>query len=161
MNIDKHLMLLGQLVGSIQSLEFSLRIALYFKNNSKLPPDLQRMKVGDIVTENQLTNYDTLGELINKYNHEIADVYSFSRVDEKMVALRDAIAHGRVTSSELTEHSRLIKFNKPEDGKVTVTFSEEMNFEWISKKTKEVIEKSHSIIAATFKIKRYPKEETA
>ena len=75
------------------------------------------LRVGDIVDENELTNYDTLLKLINKYNDVIAKT-DVERLDKSIVAIRDAFAHGRVLALAEANNYRIVKFSIPKKGKV-------------------------------------------
>ena len=134
MNLDEHARHLGGLIGNLQSLEFLLRIAL-----SKLPgarargvpsgEDFYLSPVDSLLPENDLTSYDSLGDLISKFNKEM-DKQGKLKIDESLVAIRDALAHGRVSASVSDETLRLLKFDKPQDGRVRVVFNEELSEEW-------------------------------
>jgi len=141
MDLNKYALLLGSLVANLQSLEFALRTTLFNHNNrSTSGLKFEEIQVDDEVDENELTNYDTLGELIDKYNGQIASGDEASKIDTYMINIRDALAHGRVSSSSPTEHMRIIKFNKPKSKKVIVNFSEEMSELWM----KSTIERVHN-----------------
>lgn len=134
MGLDEHARHLGGLIGNLQSLEFLLRIAL-----SKLPgargrgvlsgQDFYLSPVDSFLPENDLTSYDSLGELISKFNKEM-DKQGKLKIDESLVAIRDALAHGRVSASAPDETLRLLKFDKPQDGRVRVVFNEELSEAW-------------------------------
>lgn len=74
------------------------------------------------------------------------------RVDESIVGLRDALAHGRVFSYEPSPPSVLLKFSKPKNGYVKVEFSALMTRDWFDKQIKwiqrelrKVVEASHQL----------------
>ena len=76
MDMDKHALALGKLVGNFQSLEFALRAFLLNDEVAAgkviLPSaNLNDMNEGDIVRLNAFTNYDNLGQLIDRYNGHI------------------------------------------------------------------------------------------
>ena len=128
--------LVGAIVTHLQSLEFVLRRILYECAGLDRPgvhDDLTRLKKGDRVALDPITNYDTLGEVIDKVNALLASRGLPERIDKSLVALRDAIAHGRA----LADHPgpfTLIKFSKPpkpSHGKVTVEFTQVMTVEWL------------------------------
>jgi len=144
---DKYALNLGKLVGNIQSLEFVLRAFLI---NDEIASgalfaqsaNLQDMNVGDIVPENAFTNYDTLGQLIRKYNSHPRIISASLDIDETLVDIRDAIAHGRVSATTPSSSLRLLKFDKPKNHQVKVTFSVLMTKEWFG----EQISRFHSAI---------------
>ncbi|MVW64227.1 hypothetical protein GPY61_30305 [Massilia sp. NEAU-DD11] len=83
-----------------------------------------------------MTNFDTLTQLISKYNRA-AGSFGWGLVDMEIVSLRDALAHGRVAySGDQERHPRLMKFDKPSDGKVRVCYNEEMSADWFNKHIK-------------------------
>ncbi len=70
---DEYSKKLGYLISNLQSLEFSLRLFLYYiidvpLRGETIPRDILSLREGDWVSENHLTNYDTLDVLIKKAN---------------------------------------------------------------------------------------------
>ena len=142
--LDKHGLNLGKLVGNFQSLEFVLRAFLTNAEIARKGPlpksatDIHKMNEGDIVPENAFTNYDTLGQLIEKYNGTPKILSAGLTIDETLVEIRDAIAHGRVSAEMPSSSLKLLKFNKPKNGQVRVTFSVTLTKEWFGKQIKRV-----------------------
>ncbi len=100
MSFEEYASLIGKVVANLQALEFLLRAFLYAKGDpphSAFPPGkaVDDLKVGDWAPENAMTCYDSLGDLIDRYN-KIAP--AARRVDPTIVELRDALAHGRVSA---------------------------------------------------------------
>lgn len=128
---------IGSVVTNLQSLEFALRLFLDETQgrpgvgNNK-PLNLTKLTVGEWVPENNLTNYDTLKQLIQKTNAELQKRGLSERIDESLVQLRDAIAHGRVLSLYLEGPLHIVKFSKPDKSKVQVEMSIEVTPEWLS-----------------------------
>jgi hypothetical protein len=88
----EHVIGLGKIIGNLYSLELLLRIFLCEANGENLEfPDSPT----GTVQETHLTNYMTLGELINAYNSKLAPPEKSFLVDRSVVKIRDAIAHGR------------------------------------------------------------------
>jgi len=133
MNIDdKHALLIGQILWNLQSLEFVIRASLFnLHSRTKPGPKLYNMKVGDSVEENELTDYAQLNKLIKRYNNEVVKNDSKLVVDETLVALRDALAHGRVSSETKKNNYKVLKFSKPKSGNVEVVFSQEITETWL------------------------------
>ena len=80
------------------------------------PPefDLYKIKVGNVVQENYFSNYDTLGDLVKRYNNLVTFQKALELcVDETVVKLRDAFAHGRVLGKQPALPLQLYKFGKP------------------------------------------------
>jgi hypothetical protein len=136
MTLDEHARHLGGLLGNLQSLEFLLRLFL-----SKLPDaaptgvpsgtDIYSFPVGAELPENNFTNYDSLTQLLNKFNAEM-QLRGEQLIDDDLVILRDALAHGRVSAAVENENLRLLKFDKPIQGKVRVAFNEVMTEAWFT-----------------------------
>lgn len=150
--MEKHAENLGKLVADLQSLEIILRAFLVEdeicsgRSSSRLP-DMDNLHEGDIVPLNAFTNYDTLGELIGKYNghHKISSANL--TIDETLVVIRDAIAHGRVSGLTPSAPLNLLKFGKPEPNKtVEVEFSATMTKEWFG-------EQIHRVYDAILRVK--------
>jgi hypothetical protein len=142
---------LGRLQGNLLSLEFVLRAFLVndalmytveggvsqaFPQHSSL----DKLKVGDCVPVNAFTNYDTLGQLIAKYNTRVNRAANDLCIDAELVDVRDAIAHGRVSAPDIAEPLHLLKFSKPEPGinSVRVTHSIFLTAAWLSSQIKRV-----------------------
>ena len=126
---------LGKIVSNLQALEFLLRMILKNVNKEVTSTKYYDLKVNDKVTEDSFTNYDTLGQLIRKYNFLISAIDETFCISDEVVSLRDVIAHGRVFSMNPNplHPSLLLKFGKAVDGKVKVSYSEEMNQNWYEK----------------------------
>lgn len=135
---DKHTLSLGKLVVNLQSLEFLLRgflSTIYDLDSNGLipgmPRDMYDLDVGTVVPENYLTNYYSLGQLIDKYNSYVnARDTSLSINKQILVDLRDALAHGRVSGPAPSPPLKIIKFDPPRGGQVRVTFSQTMDENW-------------------------------
>jgi hypothetical protein len=129
MTIDEYAANLGKLVSNLQSLEFALRAYIAKMREPHYNPNmpaLDSLTVGQLVPENAFTNYDSLGELIGKFN----ELRPNDAIDLTLVDLRDAIAHGRVSAPVPAPHFRILKFARPKNGSTTVTFSEGLTSEW-------------------------------
>src|SRR5260370_28215351 len=105
---------LGKTIANLQSLEFLLRLFLHNTQQPE-PTWLEKgptdMAVGDIVAETPLTDWSSLGVLIDRYNASIGGRPSL-RVSKSVVDLRDALAHGRMFMTDMTSAPILIKFEK-------------------------------------------------
>jgi hypothetical protein len=141
---DKHALNLGKLVGNFQALEFVLRAFLTNAEIAQRGPlpksatDMHKMNEGDMVPENAFTNYDTLGQLIEKYNKTPKILSAGLTIDGNLVDIRDAIAHGRVSADTPSSSLKLLKFNKPKNNQVRVAFSVSMTKEWFDEQIKRV-----------------------
>ena len=156
MNFDqeRYASLLGKLVSYLQSLEFLLRAYLYNHGDpphNPLPDDtsLYDLKVDETVGVNALTSYDTLRQLIERYNYLVSSDYPELCVDPWMVTLRDAIAHGRISSSDPSSVPALLKFGRPTGDMTKVDFLEILTPEWLKKQRVQVY-------AEIFKVAKAP-----
>src|SRR5919109_181539 len=107
MTLDEHAKHLGGLVGNFQSLEFVLRAFLQGLPTARpigIPQgtDIYSFPVGAELSENELTSYDSLGDLIDKFNAEMKR-RGLSGIDPKLVE-GDALAHGRVSAPSMSDN---------------------------------------------------------
>ena len=133
---------LGKLVSNLQSLEFILRAYLQQLPNSRPfgiheGEDIYQYSVGSELPVNEITSWDSLGQLIDKHN-QWAVTQGEEEIDESIVELRDALAHGRVSASSPNDSLRLLKFSRPVNGKVRVVFNEMLSLEYLDRHIKRV-----------------------
>lgn len=145
---------LGTLVMNLLALEFALRETLHFFTSWNTPSpenrdSLKLLKIGDLIDESALSDYRQLGRLINDHNTMI-DRFKLSgcKVDEGIVDLRDAIAHGRLFITSLDEAPILLKFSKTKDTKVEVTFFERLTDSWLDQQIEWVFEANNRTVKA-------------
>jgi predicted GTPase len=135
-SMEEHAENLGKLVANMQSLEFALRAFLLnveIIQRGPLPQlvkNLHDVNEGDIVPLNALTNYDNLRQLITKYNNHPKILSANLTIDKTLVDIRDAIAHGRISSPNPSASLKLLKFDKPKINQVKVAFSALMTKGW-------------------------------
>ena len=126
MDKEVYFLNLGKLIGDLHALEFSIR-AFLVKTPSEKPmgipygENIYSYPVGTELLENEITNYDTLDELIKKFNN-IMTARNRKLLDGSfLIQLRDSLAHGRITKFEGSgEIPHLIRFTRPRDGKVKI-----------------------------------------
>ena len=91
-----HVLLLGTLVGNFQSLECLLRFylqALAAKTGAAAPgKPYCDLTVGEVVSIDEVSNYDTLGKLVQKYNADVVQRDPALKVDDSVVRTRDLLA---------------------------------------------------------------------
>jgi hypothetical protein len=137
---ESHALRLGQIVGNLLSLELLARMVIAKSKpdkSGKVNADLARVKEGDWVGVDALTNSDDLNQTLEKYNKRAP---SDCRLDvNQIVRLRDALAHGRSFGQGPVgppAFLRLLKFSrKNRDGKVQVEICVEMTDEWFADST--------------------------
>lgn len=131
--LDEYVELVGGIKTNLFSLELYIRKILCDRSGKMPEKSLDEMEIGEMVQVNEMTNYDTLGELIEKYNNYVRSFSEDLLIDRTLVTLRDAFAHGRVFSRVETGPYFLLKFDKPEDEQVKVTFKAIMDNKWLKK----------------------------
>jgi hypothetical protein len=156
---------IGKVVTNLQALEFSLRLFLdetqgYPNAKREITINLTGLTVGEWVPENYFTNYDTLNQLIRKVNAELQSRGLSEQIDESIVELRDALAHGRVLANHPDGPFRILKFSKPMNGKTRVTVSVEMTSDWLSQQVKRTANEVLKIvkIGQSIGLKCFPSE---
>jgi hypothetical protein len=128
MDHEDHVRYLGILVSYFHALEFALRAVLKNQEKGKVKKIVySRLRKGDTVPEDAMTNYDSLGSLIDKYNKIAPKELTITK---GIVATRDAIAHGRVFSDVQSLPVNLYKFDKPKNGTVTVAVAVTLDQNW-------------------------------
>jgi hypothetical protein len=138
--IPAHVANMGWLIVNLQSLEFALRAFLHndeigWQKSNQSSDFLENIKGGDTVPKNAFTNYDTLKDLIKTYNRKVLGHDASLCVDEELVSVRDALAHGRIASKSpsTSAPNKLVKYDRPKDGLVQVTHCVIMDKEWFEK----------------------------
>ena len=145
MKQEQHPLNLGKLLVNFQSLEFALRAFIWesekvARQDVSSPTELKldKFKEGDRVAENAFTNYDSLSVLIDKYNQNPKISSTGLTIDKSIVGIRDAIAHGRIFGDTPHPPMTLLKFSKPINECVKVTFSVQLTQEWFNKQLPRV-----------------------
>ncbi len=154
MTFDEHCKLLGGLMANFHSLELCLRVFLNRLPNAHpmgIPhgKNIYAMPIGTELPVNDLTNYESLGQLIERYNCEVVRRKLGKQINKELVATRDALAHGRVSSDVSTDNSapmRLIKFSKPAQGKTKIEFNAVLDTAWFTSQRK----KAYAAIMAVY-----------
>ncbi|MBN1124454.1 MAG: hypothetical protein JXA82_05555 [Sedimentisphaerales bacterium] len=165
---NKYLEKLGLLMSLFHSLEFLLRVYLYYlpeaiagrnEKRKAIPgkTHIYYSKVGEDVNLTEMTNYDTIGKLIEKYNRNQSTPKEAKIEKARLVALRDALAHGRVSSLSAEGDAHLIKFSKPIKDKTTVkiTFNETLSESWFDEQIQKVQTAINKVYATPILQERY------
>jgi hypothetical protein len=111
-----------------------------------VPVELTELTVGQWVSENPFTNYDTLNQLIYKVNDILKSRGLSERIDDSLIDLRDAIAHGRVFAPNPNGPYYILKFSKPNDGQTQVTVAIDMNSDWLSRQIRRTSDELMKIV---------------
>jgi hypothetical protein len=139
---------------NLQTLEFLLRLFLYRKRSRPhisfvRGQNLTGLRVGKVLPENAVTDYDTLGKLIRRYNAIAARKIPGLKIAKDLVSLRDALAHGRVFVPMTGLPLQLLKFTRPRDGRVKVEFAAALTLDWLGKQSARVLAEIEKVRAAT------------
>ena len=138
-NIKNYPQLIGEIWGNIYSLEFSLRIVILRSDGDKNTTfHYEKQKEGNLVPVTPLTNYDSLGNLIDKYHAICKKCHEDELLiqKDKILRVRDGFAHGRVSASPDRDYLFLFKFSKPENGNVKVEIAKELNEQFLESQIK-------------------------
>ena len=141
---DEYATLVGKVVINLQSLEFVLRGFLYECGDPPHNPlpqgaDLNSYRRGDVVPLNAMTCYDSLGDLIKRYNTRVAAAHPEWVVDPTIVELRDALAHGRISANDPSADMFLLKFGGAPGDTMRVTYAQQVTREWLKSQVRTVL----------------------
>lgn len=134
---------LGKLISNLRSLEFLLRAFLYaYHNKTKTESKLEifTYNEGDEIICNEMTNYDTLGNLIDEFNKICNKNNKLDK--DRITRLRDGLAHGRIVSPTKDGTMTLFKFSKPRKDTpqiVECTIKMTLDSEFFSKNIKYIM----------------------
>lgn len=129
MTLEEHAIRIGYVHTNLAALESSLRFLMLKLNGEtfRVP------RPGDVDAPlNWMTKWISLGDLIRKYNGELtANERGQFAITQDATDIRDALAHGRIHSPELTFPWTLTKFGKQRAGRVLIDRHEQMTVEWL------------------------------
>lgn len=133
-DFELHALNLGKLVGNLLTIEMAARMFIAkheAKLNVNFAKQLPTIKADDLVENDAFTNPDDLWQTLSKYNKRAPSEYKVST--DEIVALRDALAHGRAFGFGSKRHLRLIKFSRKKiGGKIKVELVKDMDDEWFA-----------------------------
>jgi hypothetical protein len=148
---DEHIAGLGKLLANLHSLELTLRIFLAKANgqmegeqNCTFPEPGTKS-----VWESFLTNWDSLRQLIDKFNGTLSPAeFPKYRLDPSIVQARDAIAHGRLCAKVPEFPLTLWRFGKPnESGTVSVEQITELTSAWFREQGNSAYEQMRRVVS--------------
>jgi len=129
MDGDQHVLGVGKIVGNLHSLELVIRVFLCEADGEEI--QLAAVPSGT-VAETHLTSFDSLGDLIKEYNDCLSPSEQGYRVDPQAVKIRDAIAHGRLTSTAKEFPLTLVKFGfRNSTRMIPVEFVQVISEQWL------------------------------
>lgn len=155
-SLHDHTLALGKLVTNLLSLEAALRFFLSDTDAANGLPqaslgELLRARLGQSFELCALTDYGALGALIDRYNERVLPRAVSLKINrEELVTLRDALAHGRLVSSEPAPPLTLFKFTRPLPGAATVTVAvaERLTPEWFRHHTSRIFREVQNVTEA-------------
>jgi hypothetical protein len=148
---EEHLRLTGAIIMNLQALELILRLFLLKARKQFIdwpkPTDT-------LVLENYVTNYLSLGPVIDDFNRELTDTEKLRfTVDKSVVDVRDAIAHGRLVTPTEGFPATLWRFGKPKDGRVPAS-NITLTKDWLLR-TSDNIDAQRGKVLECFKSRSY------
>lgn len=147
--LDDHALGIGQIIGNLQSLEVAIRLFLEWVEPGPASPrwsDPFSLKQGGRLPKTALTDYASLGQLIDRYNRHIAAINLELTVDRSVVEVRDALVHGRLLAQESRRPLRLFRFSEPCGGTVEVRQVTDVTDKWLADQRRHIadeLEKVH------------------
>ena len=141
---------LGKMSGGLHTFEIALRQFLFHHEGSAPFIDLEKLSVGDPVPENALTDYSSLGPLIERYNRAVAPRdHALLLPKDQIVNLRDALAHGRVLSKTGAPPFRLVTFSNPRKGQIKVQMVVALDAPWLQSQQRILLAARTAVAQAT------------
>jgi hypothetical protein len=153
-NIDINI---GRVYLHLNSIELYVRLFLLItrvgsKKAIEFNQSLDKLKKGQTVEENEITNFEQLSTLIEKYNDKVKEIHKELIIDKNLVELRHALAHGRAFTIDPSTPSKnpmtLLKFANPTDHKTTVDFCDLMTNQWFDEQVKRTKKEKFKVIEA-------------
>jgi hypothetical protein len=96
-----------------------------------------------------MTNFESLGNLIDIYNGKLTPAESQFSIDRSVVRIRDGIAHGRLTSLSAGFPVTLYKFGKPKSGFAAVEFTKVLTETWLEASRIMIREQMDKVLACS------------
>ncbi len=152
MRPEEHLRLIGTIILNLQALELTLRLFLLKAHDQSIdwpkPTDT-------LVRENYVTNYQSLGSIIDGFNLVLSEVEKQKfMVDRTVVDVRDAIAHGRLVTKTEGFPATLWKFEKPTKERKVPASSITLTKDWLVKASDNIAAQQYKALEC-FKARGY------
>jgi hypothetical protein len=151
---DEHIKSLGKLWTNLQALELSIRFFLGTRPGARYFHEAPGVNVLDLASgtelpESDLTSFTNFSELVVEFNR-LASLDGSPQVDDTVVEIRNALAHGSVFAKQQTFPVQLLRFSKPKGGRVTLTMNVEMSEAWFSEQHR-LVSDGIRVVAARLK----------
>lgn len=150
MDSNEHALGLGKIIANLHGLELLLRIFLCEENGDAdgdgkgLPTSMPAS-----MKDTYITNYKSLGQLIDQYNKKLTSAELALSVDEAVVKIRDAIAHGRLMSTSESFPLTLYKFGKPVSGDVPLEAIEILTKDWLKLNCYKILQQVNNVLSCS------------
>jgi hypothetical protein len=148
MKHEDHNLRVGQLVTNLGSLETVLRLFLAEANGQQLSIPKQGDKSAPL---SFLTSWDSLGQLVERFNDALSAEEQKCRIDNDVVDLRDALAHGRLLSLTPEPPFTLYRFGKAANGQVPVESIETIDEQWLKHKIKQTYDEVQKVVECSLR----------
>ncbi len=139
----------GRIMTNLQSLEFAIRL---FLDSAVGPRDpdlrLRDLHEGELVAESHFTNYGSLRDVAKQMNRRLEELGITERVDESLVDIRDALAHGRVIAFEENGPYRLLEFSRSRrgSGQVEVKVAVDVTRGWLNEQIRRTADELYKVM---------------
>ena len=142
--LDRHALAFGSLMGNILSLEFLLRLFL-LKNEGNSEDSFpewgkfHELKEGDSITLNAFTRDKYFSNVVQKYNKDSRIEKRGLAINNTLVDLRNALAHGMISGLNPSPPLRLLHFDfDRKQGIVSVKLNVLLTIQWFNEQIVQV-----------------------
>jgi hypothetical protein len=143
-NVRSYAEYLGAFWMAFNGLELMIRIYLARRSGVGTSQLMQLLNPtqGDTLPETPLTDWSMFRSLCTRFNESVPN--SFKIDFDDIVALRDAMAHGRV-SGDNSGLMIVTKYSKPQSGKVNVEYKQVLTLEFLDTITAKMHQHTQSV----------------
>lgn len=148
---------LGGLWGNFLSLDAVLRL-FHLRLPNAVPTgiprgvDIHSFPIGTEFPESPLASAKYFSWFVASYNKEVVNRTLGQTIDDSLVDLRNALAHGFVSTDVNEGPMRLLKFDRSRAGFVKITMNEVMDQAWFKTQKRRVFDAIHMVHAAAEKL---------
>ncbi len=140
--LDKHALAFGKLMGNILSLEFLLRVFLLKaagNSNGSFPEwgKFDKLKEGDSITLNAFAKDKYFRKVVEKYNKDSRIQKRGLAINNTLIDLRNALAHGMISGLNPSPPLRLLHFDSKQ-GIVFVKLNVLLTIQWFNEQIMQV-----------------------
>ncbi|MEI6739547.1 MAG: hypothetical protein WCK74_04465 [Gemmatimonadaceae bacterium] len=146
LNVQSYQASLANFWSAFNSLEMILRIYLARRDGIGTADLMSQINAEEDkqVAESAVTDWSTFRNLCERYNNTVQSNSKFAF--DEINRLRDALAHGRVTSDE---HGNMIviKYSKPQDGFVRVEYRRSLTSQFLTENAAYMLQAMQKVTA--------------